>query len=713
VERRLAAILAADVVGYSRLMAADEAGTHARLKALRNDFIEPKIAEHHGRVAKLMGDGALVEFASVVDALECAAAIQSGVAERQAELPEDRRIVLRIGINIGDVIVEEGDVYGDGVNVAARLEQLAGPGEICVSRTVYDHANGKVAFGFEPMGEHRVKNIPEPVTVYRVIAEPGPLAKVLGLKRAGTLRWRLAALAAAAVVLLAAAAGAGLWLRSDDDATPARQQAVPPAPAVAPQAPLDKYRIAVLPFANISADPEDEYFSDGMTEELISKLSHLHDLSVIARTSVMQYKQTGKSIAEIGRELQVGTVLEGSVRKAGERLRITAQLIDVASQAHLWSEDYDRDLTDVFAIQSDVAQHVAQALQITLKPAETRQIAKAGTADLEAYNTYLQGLYHFSRFSKEGFEKSVEYFEHAIARDSTFAEAYAAMAFAYNLLIEFGYLPPDEGYRKVKETARRALEIDASTAEAYTVFALVEGAYDRDWIRADESYHRALELNPNSVVAHDNYGVIYLSAMGRFEEAITHSKRAKELDPLTPYIRSDIGWTYNHARRYDEAIAECEQILQIDPQFYFTHWCLGFAYWHKGMLEEAVAALERGVELAPEDLQLKGDLAIVYADAGDKPRAQKILQELEETAGREHVSPVALAMAHTAVGDLDGAFAWLGKMYAEHHPWLILMNVHARYDRLRGDPRFQELLRKIGFTEAQIDAANAVAAERG
>jgi adenylate cyclase len=294
--RRLAAILAADVVGYSRLMAADEKGTHARLKALRQDFIEPKIAEHHGRVVKLMGDGALVEFASVVDAVECAAAIQSGVAARQTELPESERIAFRIGINIGDVLIEGDDIYGDGVNVAARLEALAEPGEICVARNVYSQVKSKVAFSFEPMGEHRVKNIPEPVTVYRVITDPGPLAKVLGRTR----RWRLALPAAAAVVLVIAASGVGLWLRSDDSATPAPQQAVTSvttseAPgAGAPQAPLDKYRVAVLPFANISADPEDEYFSDGITEELISKLSRLHDLSVIARTSVMQYKDTGK-----------------------------------------------------------------------------------------------------------------------------------------------------------------------------------------------------------------------------------------------------------------------------------------------------------------------------------------------------------------------------------------------------------------------------------
>jgi adenylate cyclase len=714
--RRLAAILAADVVGYSRLMAADEKGTHARLKALRQDFIEPKIAEHHGRVAKLMGDGALVEFPSVVDAVECAAAIQSGIAERQAEVPEDRRIAFRIGINIGDVIIEEGDVYGDGVNVAARLEALAEPGEICVARNVYNQVKGKVAFGFEPMGEHRVKNIPEPVTVYRVLTDPGPVARTLGLNHAGTPGWRLGALAAA-VVLLVAAGGAGLWLRSDHGAPPAPQQAVTEvtaeAPAVASQAPLDKYRIAVLPFANISADPEDEYFSDGMTEELISKLSHLHDLSVIARTSIMPYKKTGKGITEIGRELQVGTILEGSVRKAGDRLRITAQLIDVASQAHLWSEDYDRDLTDVFAIQSDVAQNVAQALQITLKPAETRQLEKAGTADLEAYNAYLKGLYHFNTWLKEGLEKSVEYFEQAIARDPAFAKAYAAMAFAYDLQGQFGYLPLGEAYSKAKEAAHRALEIDATTAEAHTALAAAAGYFDFDWARADEGYRRALELNPNSAVTHDWYALNYLSAMGRHDEAISHLKRATELDPLTAYIRADLGWSYLLARRNDEAVAECQQALDVDPRFHNAYWGIGLAYWQKGLFEEAMAAIERAVDLEPSNLWAKGDLAIVYAAAGKGARAQQILEEFEEKAQREYVSPLPLALGHIAVGDLDGTFALLDKMYEEHHPELIWMNQQPRYDSLRGDPRFHELMRKVGFTEAQIDAANALAGKSG
>ena len=266
--RRLAAILAADVVGYSRLMAVDEAGTHARLTALRKDFIEPKIAEHHGRVVKLTGDGALVEFGSVVDAVECAAAIQTGVAERQADVPEDQRIALRIGINIGDVIIEDGEIYGDGVNVATRLEQLAEPGEICVARTVYDHAKAKVACGFQPMGEHRAKNIPEPITVYRVISEPGSLAKVLGLKRAGTRTWRLGALAVAAAV--AVVVGAGVWVVG-----PA-QLASLLEPSTSPYGPWEvpaEPSIAVLPFANLTNDPQEEYFVDGITSDIITDLS--------------------------------------------------------------------------------------------------------------------------------------------------------------------------------------------------------------------------------------------------------------------------------------------------------------------------------------------------------------------------------------------------------------------------------------------------------
>ena len=295
-----------------------------------------------------MGDGALVEFASVVDAVECAVAIQGGVAERQAELPEDRRIAFRIGINIGDVIIEGDDIYGDGVNVAARLEALAEPGEICVSRNVYNQVKGKVAFGFEPMGEHRVKNIPDPVTVYRVVAEPGPVAKVLGIKRAGTPRWRIAALAAAVVGLLVAA-GATAWLqpwgaqeRSTAPELTTGAAALPEDPVLAiPTGPS----IAVLPFDNLSGDPEQEYFADGLTEEIIAKFTRFRELLVIARNSTYRYKGQQVDVRQVGRDLGVRYVLEGSVRKASDEIRVTVQLIDTHNAAHLWAESYEADLT--------------------------------------------------------------------------------------------------------------------------------------------------------------------------------------------------------------------------------------------------------------------------------------------------------------------------------------------------------------------------------
>jgi tetratricopeptide (TPR) repeat protein len=287
------------------------------------------------------------------------------------------------------------------------------------------------------------------------------------------------------------------------------------------------------------------------------------------------------------------------------------------------------------------------------------------------------------------------------------------LAFAYDLQGQLGYLPLGEAYSKAKEAAHRALEIDATTAEAHTALAAAAGYFDFDWARADKGYRRALELNPNSAVAHDWYGVNYLSAMGRHDEAIAHVRRAKELDPLTAYIRSDLGSSYVLARRYDEAVAECQRALDVDPRLYLLHWCLGQAYWHKGLFEEAVAAYERAVDLEPSDLWVKGDLAIVYAAAGKRARAQQILEEFEDKAQREYVSPLPLALAHIAVGDLDGTFGWFDKMYEEHHPELIWMNQQPRYDGLRGDPRWHELMRKIGFTEAQIDAANVLARERG
>jgi TolB-like protein/class 3 adenylate cyclase/Tfp pilus assembly protein PilF len=705
--RRLAAILAADVVGYSRLMAADEAGTHARLKALQTDLIGPLVAGLHGRIVKLMGDGALAEFGSVVEAVQCAVEVQRSVAERQRELPEDQRIALRIGINLGDVIIEGDDIHGDGVNVAARLEALAEPGGVLISRTVRDHVQDKLPYRFVDLGERRVKNIPRPVHVFRVVPDG---AAAVGWRRTRLVDSR-GSWAAAAVVLLVAAGGAGLWLRSKDSAPPAPDQAVATSseqtvtpvatstsPAVAPQTPLDKHRLAVLPFANISADPEDEYFSDGMTEELISKLSRLRDLKVIARTSVMQYKQTGKSIADIGRELRVGTILEGSVRKAGERLRITAQLVDVESQGHLWSQDYDRTLDDVFAIQSAVAESVADALELTLGPGEKRQIEEHGTENLEAYQLYLQGLSLFHKFSKEALHSSIASFERALQQDPAFAEAYAGIAGAYQQLGNSSLLTPRDAFEKARAAAEKALELDDTIVEAHLAAATMSQYLDYDQARARPAYEQAVELAPNSALAHELYGIMYLSPMGRHQEAIAQLRRAVELDPVSVLYLTDLGWVYYMARQYDSAIKYLERSIELEPDAVDGHRGLGEVYVQKGMHDEAIAEMEKYVELTDSYDTALGYLGYAYGMAGQRDKALEILDRLQDRAKEQYVLPYAFAPLYVGLGDKDKAIEALWRDYDERagsHE-LLWLKVFPVFDPLHSDPRFIELLRRIG-----------------
>jgi len=523
---------------------------------------------------------------------------------------------------------------------------------------------------------------------------------VLGLHRAGA-RWRLPALVAAAVALLVAA-GAGLWLRSDDMAAPSPQEAITPGTNVtvrddAAPAPLDKYRIAVLPFTNISADPEDEYFSDGMTEELISKLSRLHDLTVIARTSIMQYKATGKSIAEIGRELRVGTVLEGSVRKAGDRLRITAQLIDVASQAHLWSEDYDRDLTDVFAIQSAVAESVVDALQVTLGPGEKEGLGRRETANLDAYNLYVKGIYHWHKLTKENLNKARRYFEQAIEFDPSYASAYAWLAYTYQILGEFGHMPANEAYPKAKDMALKAIDIDGTAPEAYAVLATIRAYYDWDWADSEAAYKKAVELNPNSAIAHWNYGILLLTPMLRHDEAIAEIKRALELEPLAPWIGADLAWAFNHAKRFDEAVAAAQSAIDLEPSFPHSHSSLGYTFLQIGRYEEAIGEFQKEVELAGEAPMSLARLGWAYGVAGKKGETQKILAQLESRATRENVDPLAFAWLHIGLDDGEAAFAWLDRAYEEKSSWMIFLGADETYAPLRSDPRFTQLLGKIGL----------------
>ena len=481
-DRKLAAILAADVVGYSALMEADEAGTHERLKAGRKELFEPEIARHHGRVFKLMGDGMLAEFGSVVDAVECAVALQRGLAERNASISEDRRIEVRIGINLGEVIVEGDDRYGEGVNVAARLQQLAEPGGICVSEKVSREVEKKLAFGFEPMGEQRVKNIAEPISCFRVTLQiPGSA-------------------------------------QSDQSS-----QKPPKLP--------DKPAIAVLPFQNMSGDPEQEYFSDGLTEDIITELSRFKSLFVAARNSAFQYKGKSPNIQSVGRELGVRYVVEGSVRKSGNRVRVTAQLIDTATGGHLWAERYDRDLADFFAVQDEVVHTIAGVVPGQINRVAVEEIKRKHPANLTAYDRVLRGRWALSRWS-EGLAKAHDWFEGAIAADPESGLAHACLANTFSLGVFALGLSPDDALARAREHAERATVLDPGNAQV-NAYAATAYTLCGDSGRAVSHAERAVALNPNDARSLNALGQA-LTYAGDQQRALEWFARSEKLDPYAP-----------------------------------------------------------------------------------------------------------------------------------------------------------------------------------
>jgi TolB-like protein len=549
VERRLAAILAADVAGYSRLIEANEEGTLARLKALRAEVIDPTIAVHKGRIVKTTGDGLLIEFGSVVDALRCAAEMQASMAESNAALPPDRRVEFRIGINVGDIVVEDGDIFGDGVNVAARLEGLAEPGGICISARVQEDAAGKLDLAFEDMGEQSLKNITRPVRAYRVVAAAG-----------------------------------------------AASTRAPPA------LPLpDKPSIAVLPFANMSGDPEQEYFADGMVEEIITALSRIRWLFVIARNSTFTYKGRAVDVKQIGRELGVRYVLEGSVRKAGQRVRITGQLIDAATGAHLWADRFDGSLEDVFELQDKVAVSVAGVIEPALQRAEMRRSAVRPTTDLNAYDFYLRALAAYFPITKERILEALGLFEQAIAIDPRYGPALAWAAICHRRLVEDGCAEePEAARRKGIDLARRALQAGENDPGTLANAAIVLAYFGEDIGAMIGLVDRALTLNPSFARGWYVSGVLRLWA-GHPDLAIAHVETSLRLSPRermgTPLFV--LGMAYFFKRRFDEAAAKLLLSVQDDPGHTPSYRFLAACDAHMGRLDEARAIVARLRAITP------------------------------------------------------------------------------------------------------------------
>jgi len=543
VERRLTAILAADVAGYSRLMAADEEGTLAALKTLRREVADPKIKEHRGRIVNTTGDGLLSEFASVVDAVRCAVEVQSEIAARNADVQAERRIDFRIGINLGDIMIDENDIFGDGVNVAARLEALADPGGICVSRVVRDQVRDKLAVPFEDMGEQQVKNIARPVRAYRVV-----LTAMAG--RAST----------------------------PSEATP------PPL--------LDRPSIAVLPFHNLGGDPEQEYFVDGITEDIITALSKWRWFLVIARNSTFAYKGKSVDLKEVGRELGVRYVLEGSMRRAGERMRISGQLINIATGTHLWAERYDRDLTDIFAVQDDITSRVAAAIEPALSRAEIQRVIAKRPEHMGAWDYCQRGFWHVHKGARTDGIAAYGLFRQALALDPNLADAHVGLARALIVQWDYGSVEDFAPFvRQARDSALQALAFDSENPQTQYVLAQTS-LWAGDARAAIAHASRAIELNENFALGHFYLGIA-LSLDGRHEEALEAIETGWRLSPRDPRAST---WLANkarvfyHLRRYEEAVETALSARHIRPHAY-GFLVLVASYAQLGRNEEARSAL--------------------------------------------------------------------------------------------------------------------------
>jgi eukaryotic-like serine/threonine-protein kinase len=452
--------------------------------------------------------------------------------------------------------------------------------------------------------------------------------------------------------------------------------------------------VAVLPFLNLSADPENEYFADGMTEDVIAQLSKVRALQVISRTSVMPFKRREQGLREIAAKLGAGTLLEGSVRRVGERVRIVAQLIDAETDQHLWAETYDRQLTDIFVIQADVALHIAAALKAELSPDEKTRIHKEPTSDLQAYQLYLQGRHCFIRFTSEGMRRGIEYFEQAIARDPGYALAYTGVALAYSVLGEGGALTPGEAYARAKEAVAKALELDNELGEAHGTLAYLKFVGDYDWTGAEQEFKRALELNPSGADTYDYYGRM-LSALERYDEAIAAWQRARELDPLAHPL--DVASALLRAGRYDEAVRAASLGIELDPDYATGHATLGWAYVKKGMSDEGLAELEKAATLSPGNTLWLAQLGQAYAVVGKAGQAREVLRQLEELARQRYVSPYHLAYVYTGLGEHDTALDWLERAYEERAGAMYGVKGSFLFTALRSHPRFTALLKKMNL----------------
>lgn len=641
-ERRLAVLMFTDMVGYTAIAQRDEALAMELLEEQRR-LVRGYVARHRGREVDSIGDGFLVEFTSALEAVRCAVEIQSALREANEKRPAEKRIWIRIGIHLGDVIYNGTQVAGDAVNIASRIEPLAPPGGVCVTAQVHASVLNKFEGTFESLGRPELKNVATPIEVFRI---SGYGQAVSGISSTRST--------------------------------------------------LPKERVAVLPLANISQDPADEYFADGMTEELISSVSRTKGLRVIARTSVMRYKGAGKSIAEIGRELNVGSVLDGSVRKAGHRIRISVQFIDTSNEEPQWSQVYDREIEDILDIQSDIAQKVAEALREHVLGSAPQSKEGRATSNPEAYINYLRGRQFWNKRTEASLKRAIGFFEDALKIDKRYAKAYTGLADSYATLALLEFMAPHEAYPKAKEAVAKALALDVQLAEAHTSLGLIRFQYDWDWMGAEQELREAISINPSYAPAH-HFFADYLKAMGRFDEALAEIEKAQELDPLSLAINTGVGHVLYLSRQYDKAIEQYKRAVDLDPNFMMTHVWFGRPYLEKGMFAEAISELETAVKLSDESTLALAMLGHGLASAGRRQGAIQILDKLMDRSRSQYVPSYWIAVIYNGLRDREQVIAWMQKAFDERSSWLVWTNVEPRFAWLRDDPDIASLLNEMKF----------------
>lgn len=636
--RRLSAIMFTDLVGFTALGQKDEPLALSVLDIQRK-LCRPIFRKHGGKEVKTIGDAFLVDFPSALNAVKCAFEIQKTVRDSNSAQPADRHVRMRIGIHLGDVLESRGDISGDAVNVASRIEPLADEGGVCISRQIFDQVQNKFELPLTSLGPKSLKNLRAPIEVFKMVMP---------------------------------------WEERDMEES----------------ADLDRHRIAVLPLKNMSPDPNDEYFADGMTEELITALSGVRHLTVIARTSVMQYKHSPKRVAEIARELNTGTVIEGSVRKAATKVRITVQAIDAKSEGHLWAQNYDRQLDDIFAIQTEIAEKVADTLKLKLGESEKTRIDKKQTVNPEAYTLLLKGRYYWNERNKRSVEKGIAYLQKAIELDPELAEAYTDLADAYVVMTDYGMMRPAEAHAKVRQYAKQALQLDPSLSQPHAALGAVNERNFR-WEEAEREYRLAIERNPNNARAHHWYALDLLFR-GDYHGSIEQWKKAKELDPLSLVIGSAFGYTLVRTGNVDEGLEMQRTVLDLDESFVVAH---------RNMIASLIIA-ERRTEAAEEARKLesistepvnRSAVACGLAITGSKDDAHAILDSLLAGNGSEYVEPANIAMIYAALGRETEALDWFEKAVDEKSALAPYIPGFPWFDSLRDEPRFKAIKKKMGL----------------